>query len=157
MSGRRPRLGGREWFGWSHVRPAALCTAAGVTLTLATVVVGLFTKVGTQRLIALAVLATLATVGGMIGLVVPDAWAAWRRGFQQGFTLAMSRQTQGAQSNYRARRTRGSVPADRPEPGADDKPESVERGDASGDDKRVIVPMPARRAKSSIGKSSRHQ
>src|SRR5215469_12270614 len=84
MGGRRPRLGGREWSGWPHVRPAALCAAVGGSLTLATVVVGLLNALSAQQVIALAVLATLATAGGMIGLIVPDAWAAWRRGFQEG-------------------------------------------------------------------------
>jgi len=123
MGGRRPRLGGREWSGWPHVRHAVLYAAAGGSLTLATVVVGLLNLVSPQRVIALAVLATLATAGGMIGLVIPDAWAAWRRGFQQGFRQAMNRQAQRTQSNYRARRTRRSVAGDRPEPAAGDRSE----------------------------------
>jgi len=47
-------------------------------------VVGLLNATSATRVIALAVLATLATTGGMIGLAIPDAWAAWRRGFQEG-------------------------------------------------------------------------
>jgi hypothetical protein len=156
MGGRRPRLGGREWFGWSHVRPAALCAATGGSLTLATVVLGLFNKLSAQQLIALAVLATLATAG-WIGLVIPDAWAAWRRGFQQGFKLAMNREAQRTQSTYRGHRTRKSLAVDRPEPVAGDQPESVARGEASGDTEHVIVPLPARRFRSSPGKSSWHR
>ena len=121
MGGRRPRLGGREWSGWPHVRPAALCVAVGVCLTLATVVVGLLNALSAQQVIALAVLATLATAGGMLGLIVPDAWAAWRRGFQEGFRLAMNRQAQRRQSNNRARRMRRSVAGDRREPVASDR------------------------------------
>lgn len=165
MGGRRPRLGGREWSGWLHVRPAALYAAAGGSLTLATVVVGFFKAVSAQQVIALGVLATLATGGGLIGLVIPDAWAAWRRGFQQGFKFAMNRQAQRTQSSYGARRTRRSVAGkrpepvaeDRPEPVADDKPEPLSRGDASGDSLHVIVSLPARRGKPSLGKSSRHR
>ena len=181
MGGRRPRLGGREWSGWPHVRHAVLYAAAGGSLTLATVVVGLLNLVSPQRVIALAVLATLATAGGMIGLVIPDAWAAWRRGFQQGFRQAMNRQAQRTQSNYKARRTRRSVagdrpepaagdrpePAarDRPEPAADDKPEPVAgdrpepiaRGDASSNSEHVMVSLRARCGKPSVGKSSRNR
>jgi hypothetical protein len=173
MGGRRPTLGGREWFGWPHVRPAGLCVAVGGSLTLATVVVGLLNALTAQQVIALAVLATLTTAGGMISLVVPDAWAAWRRGFQQGFRLAMNRQAQRTQSNYRARRMRRSVAGarpepvaadgpepvaeDGPEPVADDKPETIARGDASGDSEHVIVSLHDRRGKPSLGKSSRHR
>ena len=156
MGGRRPRLGGREWFGWSHVRPAALCAAAGGSLTVATVVVGLLNATSAPQVIALAMLATLADVAAMIGFVVPDAWAAWRRGFQQGFISAMSRQAQRTQSSRRTRRTRKSVAADRPAPIADHQPGSIAQGEASGDSQRVVS-LPARRAKSSPGKSSRHR
>jgi hypothetical protein len=155
MGGRRPRLGGREWFGWSHVRAAALCAAAGGSLTLATVVLGLFNKLSAQQLIALAVLATLA-VAGWIGLVIPDAWAAWRRGFQQGFKLAMNRQAQRTQSNYRPHRTPKSGAVDKPEPIADDTPDSVAPDEPSADSEHVIVPLLARRFRSSHGKS-RHR
>jgi hypothetical protein len=155
--GRRPRLGGREWFGWPHVRPARVFVAIGGSLTLATVVVGLLNAVSAQQAIALAVLATLATAGGMIGLVVPDAWAAWRRGFQQGFRLAMNRQARPAQTSHRARRMRKSVAVDRPESVAGDKPESVAPDDAPREGKHVIVSLPVRRDKSPIGKSSRRR
>jgi hypothetical protein len=156
--GRRPRLGGREWFGWPHVRPARVFVAIGGSLTLATVVVGLLNAVSAQQAIALAVLATLATAGGMIGLVVPDAWAAWRRGFQQGFRLAMNRQARPAQTNYRARRMRKSAAVDRPGSVAGDKkPESIARGDAPRESGHVIVSLPVRRDKSPLGKSSRRR
>src|SRR5215469_1827795 len=155
MGGRRPRLGGREWSGWPHVRPAALCVAVGGCLTLATVVVGLLNALSAQQVIALAVLATLATAGGMIGLIVPDAWAAWRRGFQEGFKLGMNRQAQPTQSSYRARRTRKPAAEDRPEPIPVDKPESIKPGEASGDGENVIVSLPTRRGRSSLGRSSR--
>ena len=154
--GRRPRLGGREWFGRSHVRPAALL-AAGGSLTVATVVLGLLNATSATRVIALAVLATLATTGGMIGLVIPDAWAAWRRGFQEGFKLGMNRQAQWRRSSYRAGRTRKPAAEGRPEPIPIDKPESIARGDASGDGENVIVSLPTRRGRSSLGRSSRHR
>jgi len=157
MGGRRPRLGGREWFGWSHVRPATVCAGAGGSLTLATVVVGLFNMASPQQVIALAVLATLATAGGMIGLVIPDAWAAWRRGFQQGFKLAMNRQGQRTQSSDRARRTRKPVAADRPESTVNDRPESIARSEPSGGGEHVIVSLFTRRARSSLGRSWRHR
>jgi len=157
MGGRRPRLGGREWFGWPDVRPAALCAVAGGSLTLATVVLGLLNAASVPQVIALALLATLATAGGMIGLVIPDAWAAWRRGFQQGFKLGVNRRAQRTQSDCGPRRTRRTVVADRPKPVGDDKPESIARGEASAGGENVVVELPTRRARSSQGKSSRHR
>jgi hypothetical protein len=41
----------------------------------------------------LAMLAMVTTIGGLIGMLVPDAWAAWRRGFQQGCEAATRCQT----------------------------------------------------------------
>jgi len=120
-------------------------------------VVGLLNAASATRVIALAVLATLATTGGIIGLVIPDAWAAWRRGFQEGFKLGMNRQAQRRQSSYRAGRTRKPAAMDRPESTEDDKPESIARGDASGDGENVIVSLPTRRGRSSLGRSSRHR
>jgi hypothetical protein len=38
-------------------------------------------------------LAMVTTVGGLIGMLVPDAWAAWRRGFRQGCEAATRCQT----------------------------------------------------------------
>jgi hypothetical protein len=118
-------------------------------------VTGLFSVLRANQVVALAVLATLTTAGG-IGLVIPDAWAAWRRGFQQGFMLAKNREVQRTQSSPRARRTRKSM-KDRPEPSEDDKPESIGRGESSGDSADGIVSLPARRARSAVGKSSRHR
>jgi hypothetical protein len=125
MGGRRPRLGAREWSGGPLAGHAVLYAAVGGSLTLTTVVVGLLNAVSAPQAIALGVLATLATAGGMIGLVIPDAWAAWRRGFQQGFKLGMNRQAQRTQSNHRARRTRRSVAGDKPQRVAGDRPEPV--------------------------------
>ncbi len=65
-------------------------TVAGALLTLLTIVLSLSNLISTQQAIALALPATVATLGGWISMTVPDAWIAWRRGFQQGCKVAMS-------------------------------------------------------------------
>jgi hypothetical protein len=68
-------------------------TVAGALLTLLTIVLSVSNVVNTKQAIALALPATLATLGGWISMTVPDAWIAWRRGFEQGCKVAMSCQT----------------------------------------------------------------
>ena len=64
--------------------------AAGSFLTLLTMVFGISNAISAQQVIALALLAAVTTLGGVIRLIVPDTWIAWRRGFQQGCEAAMS-------------------------------------------------------------------
>lgn len=93
MDGERAESGHGEWRGRSHVRAAMLVTAAGALLALATIVLGFVTDISPQGAIALAMVATLSTLGGMLGVIVPDPWAAWRRGFAQGCKAAETYQT----------------------------------------------------------------
>jgi hypothetical protein len=79
--------------GWPHFRPAVLSTFAGVLLTIVTMVLCFLNDIKAQPAIALAMLAIVLTVGGLIGMLVPDAWTAWRRGFQQGCEAATRCQT----------------------------------------------------------------
>jgi hypothetical protein len=79
---------------WRRVRLAAWCTAVGLALSLVTVTLSAFNAVSTQQAIALAMPAVLITVGGIAGLIVPDAWIAWRRGFRHGCEAAMVVQPQ---------------------------------------------------------------
>jgi uncharacterized membrane protein len=80
---------------WSRTRLAAWSTAAGATLALATVIVSALDAVSAQQAIAMALPAGLTTVGGLIRTKVPDAWAAWRRGFQHGSEAAVRCQPRG--------------------------------------------------------------
>jgi len=69
--------------------PRAFCCAvAGLVLDTATVIVCLLNAVSTQQAIAMALPAALTTAVGVIGLLVPDPWTAWRRGFQHGCATA---------------------------------------------------------------------
>jgi hypothetical protein len=92
MGGKRRRLSRSGWWGWIHVRPAVWCATAGGILSLITVILGLLNAVSAQQAVALAMPATLVTESGIIGLIVPDVWAAWRRGFQEGVKVAKSSQ-----------------------------------------------------------------
>jgi hypothetical protein len=56
----------------------------------------------------LAMLAMVTTIGGLIGMLVPDAWTAWRRGFQQGCEAA---------TRYQMQRLPGKIVADATPPG----------------------------------------
>jgi hypothetical protein len=69
--------------------PRAFCCAvAGLVLDAATVTVCLLNVVSAQQAIAMALPAALTTSVGVIGLLVPDPWTAWRRGFQHGCATA---------------------------------------------------------------------
>lgn len=78
----RTRLSRRE-------RLAAWCTAVGITAVVITVIVSATNAVSAQQAIAMALSAGGTTLGGLLGLIVPDAWTAWRRGFRQGCEAAM--------------------------------------------------------------------
>jgi hypothetical protein len=58
-------------------------------------ILGFFNVVDAQRLIALALPATIMTTGGLINVLVPDVWTAWRRGFQQGCRVGALAQREG--------------------------------------------------------------
>ncbi len=91
--------GGSRWgrhaegWRWPHMRPAARYVAAGIFLTLLTVVLSSFNAISVQQSIALGLPAAVTTLGAWIDMIVPDAWVAWRRGFQQGCKVAMECQS----------------------------------------------------------------
>jgi len=83
----RSRAEGRRW---RRMRPAPMFVSAGTVLTLLTMVLGFSDAISAQQAIALALLAAVSTVGGVIRMIVPDTWIAWRRGFRLGCEVAMS-------------------------------------------------------------------
>jgi uncharacterized membrane protein len=78
----RARLSRRE-------RLAAWCTVVGITTVVITVIVCATNAVSAQQAIAMALSAGVTALSGLLGLIVPDAWTAWRRGFRQGCEAAM--------------------------------------------------------------------
>jgi hypothetical protein len=95
MGGTIRRTPGPARFALQPFRPrlplaprAFCCMAAGLVLDMATVTVCTLNVVSTQQAIAMALPAALATAAGVIGLLVPDPWTAWRRGFQHGCAAA---------------------------------------------------------------------
>jgi hypothetical protein len=90
MEDRRFGLGHDKWCRLSHVRLAQAIAVAGAFLTAVTVVICTFNAIKATQAIALAIPATLMTVGGATGVIVPDVYAAWRRGFRLGCKVAMS-------------------------------------------------------------------
>jgi hypothetical protein len=95
MGGKIGRPPGRVRLTLQPLRPrlpeaplAFCCAIAGLVLDTATVTVCLLNVVSAQQAIAMAVPATLTTAVGVIGLLVPDPWTAWRRGFQHGCAAA---------------------------------------------------------------------
>lgn len=76
-----------------RVRLSAWITTTGIGLSLIAVALSALNAVSTQQAIALALSAGLTTIGGMIGLIVPDAWIAWRRGFRCGCEAAWTSQS----------------------------------------------------------------
>ena len=77
---------------WHRARLAAWNTAVGISLSAATVGLLALDAISTQQAIAIAVPAVLITVGGVAGLIVVDAWTAWRRGFRHGCKAARNSQ-----------------------------------------------------------------
>ena len=84
-----------EKHGRRHIRPATVFLSAGGLLTLATMGLCISNRVSTLQAIALALAATVTTLGGWIGLLIPDALVAWRRGFKQGCKVALECQASG--------------------------------------------------------------
>ena len=75
-----------------RVRTGVVSTSAGVLLTLLTTALCVADAISTLQAIALSLPAVVFTLGGWISVTVPDAWIAWRRGFQQGCKVGMSSQ-----------------------------------------------------------------
>jgi hypothetical protein len=71
----------------------------GGVVTLVTMSLCISNNVTTLQAIALALAATVTTLGGWIGLLIPDALAAWRRGFKQGCMVALEYQESGPPDN----------------------------------------------------------
>ena len=64
--------------------------AAGTFLTVLAMFLGISNAISAQQIIALALVAAVSTLGGLIRMIVPDTWIAWRRGFQHGCEVAIS-------------------------------------------------------------------
>ena len=85
------------WSLWQHLqmirsssrsRLAPWYTAAGVGLSVVTVIVSALNAISAQQAVALALPAGMMTLGGLVAMAVPDAWVAWRRGFEHGCEAA---------------------------------------------------------------------
>ena len=68
---------------WPTARLAVWDTVLGVILSSATVTLSALSVISVQQSIAMALAATLTTLGGLIAWTVPDAWVAWRRFLQR--------------------------------------------------------------------------
>jgi hypothetical protein len=73
----------------SRERWAACGVTVGVTGAVITVVLCAANAVSAQQAIAMALLAGTTAIGGLVCAVIPDAWTAWRRGFQHGYEAAL--------------------------------------------------------------------
>lgn len=81
---------------WPHARPAVWCMMAGSVVTLVTVILSALKAINSGQEFAMALPATTIILGGLIGMSVPDAWTAWRRGFRHGCQAATGRALGGA-------------------------------------------------------------
>lgn len=80
----------RQAYSWGQGRPGAVGTGIGVVLGLSTVAFSATNMISAQQAIAMAVPAIVAMTGGLIRMLVLDAWTAWRRGFEQGCQAALA-------------------------------------------------------------------
>ena len=74
----------KRFSSWRPARPAAWYTGAGGALGLIAVTLSAVNAISAQQAVALALPADVTIIFGLIKVHVPDSWAAWRRGFQQG-------------------------------------------------------------------------
>lgn len=83
----------RQRFGRARFSPrervAAWCTVVGITTVVITVILSATNAVSAQQAIAMALPAGVIALRGLLGLIIPDAWTAWRRGFRQGCETAL--------------------------------------------------------------------
>lgn len=83
----------RQRFGRTRFSPrervAAWCTLAGITTVVSTVILSATNAISAQQAIAMALPAGVTALSGLLGLFIPDACTAWRRGFRQGCETAM--------------------------------------------------------------------
>lgn len=78
---------------WPRVRPAVWCTTTGAAVAIVTMILSAMDAISAQQAIALALPAITIILGGLIGMTVPDAWTAWRRGFRHGCEAALRSKT----------------------------------------------------------------
>lgn len=69
-------------------RLAVWCTVVGITSVVITVILSATNAISAQQAIAMALPAGVTATGGLLGLSIPDAWTAWRRGFRHGCEAA---------------------------------------------------------------------
>jgi hypothetical protein len=83
--------------------------AGGITAAVITMILSFANAISAQQAIAMALPAGLAAAGGLVGVIIPDAWTAWRRGFRQGCEAALRAQSGDVDSevNPKARREQG--------------------------------------------------
>jgi uncharacterized membrane protein len=100
----------RQRFGRSRFSPrerlAVWCTVVGITTVVTTVVVCITNSVSTQQAVAMALLAVMTSLGGLLALMIPDPWTAWRRGFRQGCETALNCQQDDQSADATTPRTR---------------------------------------------------
>ena len=82
---------------WNVAKSAIFCLSTGTVLGLIAVLLSAFNRVSPQQAIALALPALMLTIGGMLWILVPDSWTAWRRGFRQGCQVGMRVQLQDSE------------------------------------------------------------
>ena len=78
------------------------CTAGGAIASVITVVISASDLVTAQQAIAMALASALATMGGLVVTIIPDAWTAWRRGFRQGCEAGLEAQARDIGSDVTA-------------------------------------------------------
>jgi hypothetical protein len=82
---------------------------AGITTVVITVILSAINAVSAQQAVAMALPAGLTALAGLLGMMIPDAWTAWRRGFREGCEAARRCQPGGLGSDFttKSRREQG--------------------------------------------------
>jgi hypothetical protein len=112
MNAESPPKWARRAVAWLHTRPEILGTYAGAALGLSTVMLSAINAISAQQAIAMALPATVTTVGGLIYMLVRDSRTAWQRGFQQGCQAGIPCRLRGLDADAAAVPRRDDVPDD---------------------------------------------
>src|SRR5258707_6821250 len=77
---------------WRTPTAATRWAGVGGILGLIAIILSALSMVSATQAIAVALPATIITIGGLTRSVVPDSYTAWRRGFKQGCQVALTHQ-----------------------------------------------------------------
>lgn len=69
---------------WLRTLVMPICMAIGLVMAALTVLLSVANAISVQQAVALALVSAVTAIAGVTGVLVPDVYTAWRRGFRLG-------------------------------------------------------------------------